>query len=77
MHTTKGFIVHQLIYEVELLKMFELMDCKYEVTPTETSYKLDGDDDGEEVEATTFKQLVGSQDTCVILVMTYVVQLEW
>lgn len=60
MHTTKGIIVHQLKYEVKILKRFELMDCKFEVTFAETCHKLDVDVDVEYVDATTFKKLVGS-----------------
>lgn len=60
MHTTKGIIVHQFKYEVKILKRFELMDCKSEVTLVETCHKLDVDVDVEYVDATTFKKLVGS-----------------
>lgn len=33
LHYEKGIIVHQLKYELELLKRFELMNCKLAVTP--------------------------------------------
>lgn len=36
------------------------MNCNSVVTPTETNHKMDFDADGEDVNATTFKQLVGS-----------------
>lgn len=45
------------MYELELLKRFELMNCKSALTPAETNHKLDSDDD-DDVDATTFKQLV-------------------
>ncbi|XP_050888788.1 uncharacterized mitochondrial protein AtMg00810-like [Lathyrus oleraceus] len=56
----KGIILHHLKYDVELLKKFDLLNCKVVVTPTETNHKLDSDPKGDDVDATTFKQLVGS-----------------
>lgn len=50
----KGIMVHQLKYEFELLKRFELMNCKSTITSAQTNYKLDSDDDGEDVDDTTF-----------------------
>lgn len=35
------------------------MNYKLTITPAETNHKLDSDYDGEDVDATTFKQLVG------------------
>lgn len=55
LHSKKGIIIHQLKYELELLKKFELMNCKSTVTDAETNRKLDYDVDGEDVDATTFK----------------------
>lgn len=43
LHTGKGIIVNQLKYKLELLKRFELMNCKSAVTPTEINHKLDSD----------------------------------
>lgn len=60
-HPEKGIIIHQLKYELKLPKRFKLMNCKSAVTPAETNHKLDSDDDGEDVDATTFKKLVGCQ----------------
>ncbi|XP_050876343.1 secreted RxLR effector protein 161-like [Lathyrus oleraceus] len=60
MYSDKGIILHQLKYELELLKIFELLNCKVVVTPTDTNHKLDFDFDGDDVDSTTFKQLVGS-----------------
>ncbi|XP_058772258.1 uncharacterized mitochondrial protein AtMg00810-like [Vicia villosa] len=56
----KRIIVHQLKYELELLKRFDMMDCKYAITLAKTDHKLDSDPYGEEVDATIFKQLIGS-----------------
>ncbi|XP_058768547.1 uncharacterized mitochondrial protein AtMg00810-like [Vicia villosa] len=60
LYSNKGIILHQLKYELELLKRFKLQNCKTVVTPLETNHKLDSDSDGDFVDVTTFKQLVGS-----------------
>ncbi|XP_058771602.1 uncharacterized mitochondrial protein AtMg00810-like [Vicia villosa] len=60
LYSKKGIILHQLKYELELLKRFKLQNCKASITPSETNHKLDSDSDGEDVDAKTFKQLVGS-----------------
>lgn len=54
LHSKKGIIVHQLKYQLELLKRFELMNCKSGVTPAETNHKLDSNVDGEDVDDITF-----------------------
>ena len=46
--------------ELELLKRFELLNCKVVVTPSEINHKLDFDSKGDDVDTTTFKQLVDS-----------------
>ena len=60
MYSEKGIILHQLKYELEFLKRFELLSCQVVVTPADTNQKLDSDSDGDDVDATMFKQLVGS-----------------
>src|SRR4051812_19910834 len=60
LYSKEGIILHQLKYELELLKKFKLENCKTVVTPSETNHKLDSDSEGEDVDATIFKQLVGS-----------------
>ncbi|XP_050915901.1 uncharacterized mitochondrial protein AtMg00810-like [Lathyrus oleraceus] len=60
MYSEKGIILHNLKFELKLLKRFELLNCKAVVTPAETNHKLDFDSKGDDVDATTFKQLVGS-----------------
>ncbi|XP_050878503.1 uncharacterized mitochondrial protein AtMg00810-like [Lathyrus oleraceus] len=60
MYFEKCIILHQLKYELEILKRFELLNCKVIVTPDDTKQKLDSDSDGDDVDATMFKQLVGS-----------------
>ncbi|XP_050878280.1 secreted RxLR effector protein 161-like [Lathyrus oleraceus] len=60
MYSDKGIILHQLKYELEFLKRFEMLNCKVVVTSADTSQKLDFDSDGDDAYATMFKQLVGS-----------------
>ncbi|XP_050909951.1 secreted RxLR effector protein 161-like [Lathyrus oleraceus] len=60
MYSKKSIILHQLKYKVELLKRFELLNYKVDVTPADTNQKLDFDSVGDDVDATMFKQLVGS-----------------
>ena len=47
--------MHQLKYELELLKRFELMKCKLAVTPPEINHKLDSDSNSDDVDVITFK----------------------
>lgn len=47
--------MHQLKYELELLKRFDLMKNKFAITPVKTNQKLDSGTNGKEVFATTFK----------------------
>src|SRR4051812_49356764 len=60
LYSEDGIILHQLKYELELLKKFKLENYKAVVTPSETNQKLDSDSEGEDVDTTIFKQLVGS-----------------
>ncbi|XP_058740862.1 uncharacterized mitochondrial protein AtMg00810-like [Vicia villosa] len=60
LYSEKGIIVQQLKYELELLKIFKLINCKSALTLAETNHKLDSDTEGNDVDATTFKQLLGS-----------------
>ncbi|XP_050918394.1 secreted RxLR effector protein 161-like [Lathyrus oleraceus] len=60
MYFKKGIILHQLMYDLELLKRFELKNCNTAITPSETNHKLDSNVKGDDINVTTFKQLVGS-----------------
>lgn len=78
MYSEEGITFHHLKYELELLKSFEMLNCKVVVIPADTNQKLNSDFDGDDVDATMFKQLVGylrylSNITPDIFVM----QLEW
>ncbi|XP_050909999.1 uncharacterized mitochondrial protein AtMg00810-like [Lathyrus oleraceus] len=56
----KGIILHQLKYELELLKRFEIINYNSTITPVETNHKLDYDVEDDDVDAINFKQLMGS-----------------
>ncbi|XP_050885332.1 uncharacterized mitochondrial protein AtMg00810-like [Lathyrus oleraceus] len=45
LYSDKGIIFHQLKYELDLLNILELINCKSAITPTETIHKLDYDDE--------------------------------
>ena len=60
LYSEKGIILHQLKYELKLLKIFELTNCMTTSMTAETNHKLDSDVEGDDVDATNFKQLVGS-----------------
>ncbi|XP_050916112.1 secreted RxLR effector protein 161-like [Lathyrus oleraceus] len=60
LYSDKGIILHHLKYELELLKRFKLINWKSAITPAETNHKLDYDVKGDDLDATTFKQFVGS-----------------
>ncbi|XP_050920439.1 secreted RxLR effector protein 161-like [Lathyrus oleraceus] len=60
MYYENGIILHQLKYELELLKRIDLLNCKVAVTPLETNHKLDFDPEDDYVDATTFRKLIGS-----------------
>ena len=47
-------------YTVEILKIFGMLDCKAMTTPMETSLKLLTDDTSEAVDATLYRQIIGS-----------------
>ncbi|XP_050876237.1 secreted RxLR effector protein 161-like [Lathyrus oleraceus] len=50
-----------LINEFEMTNLGNiLIYCKSAITPTEINHKLDSDVEGDDIDATTFKQLVGS-----------------
>ena len=60
LYSEKGIILHQLKYERDIMKRFKLTNCKTAITPAETNHKLDSDVEGDDVDAITFKQSVGS-----------------
>ncbi|MCI68489.1 hypothetical protein A2U01_0089750, partial [Trifolium medium] len=53
-------MLHQKKYAGEILKRFNMTECTPAITPMEVNLKLDKSLNEEEVDPTTFKQIVGS-----------------
>ncbi|XP_059638620.1 uncharacterized mitochondrial protein AtMg00810-like [Cornus florida] len=72
-----GIFIHQEGYAKEILNKFKMEDCKLVNTPMEVGIKLSRDEDGETVDPTFFKSLVGSLRylTCTRLDILFVVGL--
>ena len=47
-------------YAVNILKIFGMMDCKSMTTPMTTNLKLLNDDTSEAIDATLYRQIIGS-----------------
>ena len=70
-----GIFIHPRKFSVEFLKKFKMEDSNSVKTPIETEIKLTKEDDGRIVDATYFKQIVGSlryltctrRDICYVL----------
>ena len=58
-HAKESFL-NQGKYTVEILKRFGILDCKTMTTPMTTSLKLLNDDTSEAVDATPYRQIIGS-----------------
>ncbi|CAJ2672171.1 unnamed protein product [Trifolium pratense] len=58
--TTSGLFIGQKKYAKEVLKRFHMENCNPVGTPTEPGLKLSSDLDGERIDSTYFKQIVGS-----------------
>ncbi|XP_045802570.1 uncharacterized mitochondrial protein AtMg00810-like [Trifolium pratense] len=59
-HTTSGLFIGQKKYAEEVLERFHMENCNPVGTPTEPGLKLSSDLDGERIDNTYFKQIVGS-----------------
>ena len=55
-----GIFIHQRKFDTEILKKFKMEDSNSVKTPIETGIKLTKEGDGRTVDATYFKQIVGS-----------------
>lgn len=55
-----GYFISQQKYTLEILSRFHMMSCNSVSTPTEVGLKLIKDDGGKKVNATHYKQIVGS-----------------
>ncbi|XP_070028619.1 uncharacterized mitochondrial protein AtMg00810-like [Nicotiana sylvestris] len=56
----EGIFISQESYTIEILKKFNMLDCNPVNTPMESGTKLSKFDEGEKVDPTFFKSLVGS-----------------
>ena len=52
--------ISQTKYIREMLKMFEMEDCKPVITPMRTSYKLSKDDDSKSIDQRKYRSMIGS-----------------
>ena len=58
--STDGVFLSQGKYTVEILKRFGMMDCKAMTTPMASNLKLLSDASSESVDATMYRQMIGS-----------------
>ena len=58
--STDGIFLGQGKYAVEILKRFRMMDCKAMATPMASNLKLLSDASSESVDATMYRQMIGS-----------------
>ena len=58
--STDGIFLGQGKYVVEILKRFGMMDCKAMATPMASNLKLLSDASSESVDATMYRQMIGS-----------------
>ena len=56
----KGIFLNQGMYVVEILKIFNMLDCKSMATPMDTNLKLLYDESSELVDVTQYRQIIGS-----------------
>jgi len=57
---SQGVLIHQRKYAQDVLKRFNMLNCKPISTPVDTGVKLSLVNDVKEVNPTLFKQIVGS-----------------
>ena len=57
---TKGIFLNQGNYGVEILKMFDMLECKSMATPMDSNLKLLEDDSSELVDVTQYRHIIGS-----------------
>lgn len=58
--THRGLLMHQRKYIIEVLKKFDMWDCNGSETPAEANLKLDKCEKESSVDATQYRQMVGS-----------------
>lgn len=60
LQTAKGMFMHQRKYVLEVLKKFKMHNCNVSTTPAEPNLKLDKCEHEDPVDATEYRQMVGS-----------------
>ena len=55
----KGIFLNQGKYKVEILKRFDMLDCKAMATPMDTNLKMLSDETSELVDMTQYRQIIG------------------
>ena len=56
----EGIFLNQGKYAIEILKRFDMLDCKAMATPMDTNLKLLSDETSELVDMTHYRQIIGS-----------------
>ena len=57
---TEGIFLNQGKYDVEILKIFDMLDCKSMATPMDPNLKLLSDESSELVYVTQYRNIIGS-----------------
>ena len=58
--SSEGIFLNQGKYAVEILKRFDMLECKVMATPMDSNLKLLADDLSELVDVTQYRQIIGS-----------------
>ena len=58
--SSEGIFLNQGKYAVEILKRFNMLECKVMATPMDSNLKLLADDSSELVDMTHYRQIIGS-----------------
>jgi len=58
--TSKGLILHQTKYAIEILRKFNMLDCNSAITPSDANIINKVKEDDESIDPTMFKRLIGS-----------------
>ena len=58
-YTSRGILLHQKRYALEILKRFRMDNCNAATTPVEANLKPEVNNKEKEVDATLYKQMIG------------------
>ena len=81
----EGIFLNQGKYVAEILKRFNMLECKAMTTPMDSNLKLLDDDSSELVDMNQYRQIIGSlmyltntrPDICFAVLSQYLVQPRW